>query len=79
MKKKHFLTQEQIRQIIKHYGGYRKYKKNESIQSDYDSIYFHEKKNKYHWLTICNINSSIMITFTDNTGLIIKRDYLTIY
>jgi len=77
-KRKYFLTQKQINNIIKSYGGYYKYKMNESFKSDYDSIYFYEKKNKYYWLTIHNNNINIMITFTDDTGLIIKRDYLTI-
>ena len=78
MKRIHFLTQKQINSIIKSYGGYRKYKKNEVFKSDYNSIYFHEKKNKYLWLTIHNNNSNIMITFTDDTGLITKRDFVTI-
>ena len=46
-KRKYFLTQKQINNIIKSYGGYYKYKMNESFKSDYDSIYFYEKKNKY--------------------------------
>lgn len=77
-KRKHFLTQKQINKIVKNYGGYRKYKMNESFKSDYDNINLHEKKNKYHWLTIHNNNINILITFTDDTGLIIKRDYITI-
>lgn len=73
--KKYFLTKKQIAVIVKHYGGYKKYKLNEKIKKEYSTIHLCEKQNNSLWMTIDSKNeNTIEVRFTDNTGKIIKRD-----
>ena len=75
--KRHFITKKQIAAIIKHYGGLRKYEVNESIEENYFSLFFHEKKNIHLWMTVDCLKRTddvIEVRFTDTTGLIVKRD-----
>lgn len=76
MKRKYFLTQKQIRQIVKSYGGFRKYQYNQKVNNEYDKLYLHEKTNPSLWLCIY-YNYKLKLTqttLTDDTGVIIQRD-----
>lgn len=76
MKRKYFLTQAQIKQIVKHYGGFRKYKYNPNVPCEYDRLFLCQKTNKYLWLSIYyNYRKELIeVTLTDETGVIIHRD-----
>ena len=76
MKRKHFLTQKQIKHIVKHYGGFYKYRYNPNVVNEYDKLYLCQKSNKYLWLCISNNQDNlVVVTLTNSTGVIIKRDY----
>jgi hypothetical protein len=76
MKRKYFLTQAQIRQIVKHYGGFYRYQYNPNVKNEYDRLYLCQKSNKYLWLCIFyNYKKDLIeVTLTNDTGLIIQRD-----
>lgn len=73
--KKTFLTKKQIAVIVKNYGGYRKYKVNESVTREYGSLYLCQKSNQHLWMVISGTRTEVEVRFTDETGLIVKRDY----
>lgn len=78
--RKKFITREHIIQIINHYGGLSKYELNSHIKDDdYGKIFYCEKGNHYKWLTIADTDHKIMVTLTNDVGLIIQRDYWNIY
>jgi lipocalin len=73
---KYFISLQHIRKVVQYYGGFRKYEIM-NTNDEYSIIHFHEKKNHKLWLTIRaqNANNDIQVTFTDETGFIVKRDY----
>ena len=78
--RKKFITREHIIQIINHYGGLSKYKLNNRIkEEEYGKIFYCEKDNRHRWLTIADTDHKIMVTLTNDVGLIIQRDYWDIY
>lgn len=78
--RKKFITQQQIIQIINHYGGLSKYELNSRIkEEEYGRIFYCEKGNRHKWLTITDTDNKIMVTLTNDVGLIIQRDYWNIY
>ena len=80
MAQKYFLPQEHIITIINHYGGLEKYKLNNHIKvKEYGNIIYCEKDNRYKWLSIREDNNKIMVTLTNDVGLITQRDYWCIY
>lgn len=76
MKRKYFLTQKQIRQIVKSYGGFRKYQYNQKVDNEYDRLYLCQKSNTHLWLCIYyNYKLKITeVTLTNDAGVIIQRD-----
>lgn len=80
MAQKYFIPQQHIITIINHYGGLTKYKLNNHIRKkEYNKIFYCEKADRYRWLTIAKEDSKIMVTLTNDVGLIIQRDYWYIY
>lgn len=78
MKQKYFISLKQVNQMVKHYGGFRKWMINDHIDSrGTGCVYCCEKGNYKHWLLIQRDARSdqLMITFSDDTGWIIKRSY----
>ena len=76
MAQKYFIPQQHIITIINHYGGLEKYKLNNHIkEKEYSRIFYCEKTDYHKWLTIAKEDNKIMITLTNDVGLIIQRDY----
>ena len=76
MKRKYFITQQQIHDIIRFYGS-RRYRLSAKYHSERDSIVFTEKNNDCLWLTIRRNDKSnkIEVRFTDESGVIVRREY----
>ena len=74
---KQFLNQKQIDFVVNYYSQLGKYKVNTSIKRlEYDRIYYCEENNNHHWLLMTQIsNTTFQVTFTNDVGIIIKRDY----
>lgn len=51
-RRKHFLADLQIEEIIDYYGGFDKYCWNKKVTQEYDILYFHEINNFHMWLTV---------------------------
>jgi len=78
--RKRFITQQQIIQIVNHYGGLSKYELNSRIkEKEYGRIFYCEKGNRHKWLTIADTDNKIMVTLTNDVGLIVQRDYWITY
>lgn len=76
MAQKYFLTQSQIISIVNHYGGLEKYKVNNHIKEKERNRIFYCEKGDYHkWLLLTKVDYKIMVTLTNDVGLIIQRDY----
>jgi hypothetical protein len=80
MAQKYFIPQHHIITILNHYGGLEKYKLNNHIrEKEYSRIFYCEKTDYHKWLTIAKVEDKIMVTLTNDVGLIIQRDYWYIY
>ena len=77
MNQKYFLTQKEIKEIIKIYGGFRKYKYNYIPTMNYNNIYLCEKTNRNLFLCIRKMEYGVLITKCNETGLIIHRNVLS--
>jgi hypothetical protein len=73
---KQFLNQEQINTVVDHYSQITKYEPNDRIKEpERYKIYYREIDNPFHWLLITQYTDiEFWVTFTDDKGIIIKRD-----
>jgi phage anti-repressor protein len=76
-KSKYFISFQQIRNVVQYYGGFRKYMLLDDEHQEYGIVRLNEKKNHCLWMTIREENESndIQVTFTDETGFIVKRHF----
>lgn len=74
---KYFIPMKYIKEIVKMYGGFRKWNSFERA-SDYRSIVLTDKKDRSLWFVIEKSDSGIQVHFTDCTGIITKCENLRI-
>jgi len=68
------ITKKQVKGIVKHYGTFRKWEFNPNVKQLSAIIHLREKLNNHLWMVIEEKNNAIGVHFTDENGIIVKRD-----
>jgi len=80
-KQKYFISQKQIKEIVKHYGTLRKWEYHPNVRKEYYKLTLRSKENHRIWFVIEYMEHELKdngikveVHFTDDKGYISKRD-----